>query len=134
MKRLLPFQRGSVLWFLEFASLFIFGCISFKISFYSLQNEIIFIKSKYLYFGVSFFFFFYLKICYACATFLIGMIWMQKITTYIVSILADTYFHILKTLQVKTLCIYRMERKWTNEYKTMINDNDFWNVFKFINL
>lgn len=34
-----------------------------------------------------------------------------KVTTYIVSILADTYFHILKTLQVKTLCIYRMERK-----------------------
>lgn len=52
---------------------------------------------------------------------------MQKITTYIVSILADTYFHILKTLQVKTLCIYRMERKLQNfnEYKTMINDNDF---------
>lgn len=61
---------------------------------------------------------------------------MQKITTYIVSILADTYFHILKTLQVKTLCIYRMERKLQNfnEYKTMINDNDFCNVFKFINL
>lgn len=60
---------------------------------------------------------------------------MQKITTYIVSILADTYFHILKTLQLGENFMYIQDgKKITNEYKTMINDNDFCNVFKFINL
>lgn len=42
---------------------------------------------------------------------------MQKITTYIVSILADVYFHIFKTLQVKTLFYIQDGKKIKNEYK-----------------
>lgn len=85
-----------------------------------------------MYFGVSFFFLFEDLLC-MCDIFDRNDLNAKDYYVYRFYFSGHIFPH-LENIAGENFMYIQDGKKITNEYKTMINDNDFCNVFKFINL